>query len=386
MLSRHLESELDILLKEYPVVTILGPRQAGKTTLCRERLCGYDYSNLENPEVREWAQQDPKAFLSQFTGQVIIDEIQRVPELLSYIQVIVDDSKQTGQFVLTGSHQLKLREAVSQSLAGRTAILNLLPFSISEIKSHLTTEQGFEDHAFQGFLPRVHDKNLRPRTAYANYYETYVERDVRQLIHLKDVNLFEKLLKLMAGRAGQIIDYTSLSNDIGIDQKTIKQWLSILETSFVLYKLPPYYENFGKRLIKSPKYYFVETGLMVYLLGIKNSEQVQRDPLVGQIFENLVVGEFLKAKYNRGERSGLYYMRDSHGREVDLVVEDGPDLITVEIKSAQTFKMSQLKGLKAFKNVSPRIKSSVLVYNGTQMDLSDGYKAVNFKDIDELFD
>jgi predicted AAA+ superfamily ATPase len=328
-IKRHIADELAILIREYPVVTILGPRQAGKTTLAKAALPDFAYSNLEIPEVRHLAQSDPKAYLGQFTGSVIIDEIQRVPELLSYIQAIVDSEHQNGRFVLTGSHQLRLREAVGQSLAGRTAILNLLPLSISELTGAGIEFERFEDYAFHGFLPRIYDQSQRPTTAYSNYYQTYVERDVRQLIHLKDVGLFEKLLKLLAGRIGQLIDYGSLANDVGVDAKTIRNWLSILEASFLVFKLPAYFENFGKRIIKAPKYYFTDVGFLCFLLGIRSGDQITRDPLVGSVFENLVVIECLKARYNMGMMSDLYYFRDSKGNEVDLVAQTGRNVSAI---------------------------------------------------------
>jgi len=336
---------------------------------------------LEDPETREIARNDPKAYLARFSDRAIIDEIQRVPELLSYIQVEVDATSANGRFVLTGSHQLGLREAVSQSLAGRTAILNLLPFSIHELRNGKIEFERFEDYCFNGFLPRIYEQKQRPTTAYANYYQNYVERDVRQLIQLKDVNLFEKTLKLLAGRAGQIFDYSSLANDVGVDATTIRHWISILEASFLLFKLPPYFENFGKRIIKSPKYYFTDVGLLCYLLGIREPEQITRDPLVGQIFENLVVIECLKNRYNQGRMADLYYFRDSNGNEVDLLIQAGRELHTVEIKSAATFKMDRLKGIQRFKKLSKQVASSHLVYAGKTLTLSDATQAIHYKEI-----
>jgi predicted AAA+ superfamily ATPase len=382
MIKRAITKELHTLLKEYPVVTILGPRQAGKTTLAKETLRGYAYSTLESPEVRHFAQQDPKAYLNQFKGKVIIDEIQRMPDLLSYIQVIVDEKKNNGKYVLTGSHQLSLREAVSQSLAGRTAILNLLPFSISELRQAGIEFDTFQEYCFTGFLPRIYDQSQRPGTAYSNYYQTYVERDVRQLINLKDLSLFEKLLKLIAGRVGQVIDYSSLANDVGVSVKTIKSWISILEASFILYKLSPYFENFGKRVIKSPKYYFTDVGLLCFILGIRNKTQIIRDPLVGSIFENMAVIECLKNRYNQGMLPDLYYYRDSNGNEVDIVFQKGRELIAIEIKSGSTFSSSQLKGLQRFCKLTPQVTNSYLIYNGQPLSLSDGISALYFKNID----
>ena len=331
MINRQIETELHKLLREYPVVTLLGPRQAGKTTLTRNALSAYDYSNLEHPETRQFSQDDPRAFLAQFSGNVILDEIKRVPDLLSYIQVAVDENQRNGQFVLTGSHQLTLRQAITQSLAGRTGILNLFPFSISELADSDITFRQPEDYIYQGFLPRIYDQHQRPTQAYSNYYQTYIERDVRLLINLKDLTLFEKFMKLLAGRVGQLMDYSSLANDVGVSAKTIRHWLSILEVSFVVYKLAPYFENFGKRVVKSPKYYFIDTGLLAFLLGIEKPSQISRDPLVGQMFENLVVIECLKTRANQGLLPNLYFYRDSNGNEADILYKHGRELTVIEV-------------------------------------------------------
>jgi len=385
-IQRQIKSELVFLVKEYPIITILGPRQAGKTTFAQNALPDYHYSNLEDPEIRAFAESDPKAYLKQFTGNTILDEIQRVPKLLSYLQVETDAHPENGRFVLTGSHQLSLRQAISQSLAGRTAILHLLPLSIAELQAGGITFPEFSDYAFTGFLPRIYEQSQRPTPAYANYYQTYVERDVRQLIQLKDQSLFEKMLKLMAGRVGQIFDYSSLANDIGVDSKTVRSWLSILEASFIVFKLPPYFENFGKRVIKSPKYYFTEVGLLCYLLGIRKPDQILRDPLVGQIFENLVVIEALKSRYNAGKSADLSYFRDSKGNEIDLIVEEGRELKAFEIKSASTFDPKQLKGLRRFRELSQKMKSGTLVYNGKDLNLSENFYARHFMKTAEIID
>jgi len=385
MIRRHIQAELQVLITEYPVVTILGPRQAGKTTLAQQGLENYEYSNLEHPETRQFATDDPKAFLAQFNGNVVLDEIQRVPQLLSYIQTIVDVQKRNGQFVLTGSHQLELQEAISQSLAGRSGILNLYPFSISELQQAGIEFDTPQEYIYQGFLPRIYDQHQRPTQAYSNYYRTYVERDVRQLINLKDLSLFEKFMKLLAGRAGQLMDYSSMANDVGVSAKTIKQWLSILEASFVVFKLSPYFANFGKRVIKAPKYYFVDTGLLAYLLGIEKVSQVVRDPLIGQMFENLVVMECVKARANRGQLPNLYFYRDSNGNEADILFQDGRELVAIEIKSSSTYHSGFLKVLKKITSLSPSFSRGMLVYSGDDMTFSDGISALNFKSSERIF-
>lgn len=387
MIKRHLVAELLQLAKEYPIVTVLGPRQAGKTTLVKNTLRHFDYCNLEDPEKRAFAAYDPKSFLSQFKNPAILDEIQRVPQLLSYLQIIVDERGLNGQFIITGSHQFKLqlREGIFQSLAGRTAILNLLPFSISELKAAQRELPHFSDYAMNGFLPRVYDQNQRPEQAYANYYQTYVERDVRQLINLKDVSLFEKFMKLLAGRVGQLFDHTSMGNDVGVDAKTIRSWLSILEASYIIFKLPPYFENFGKRVTKSPKYYFVDVGLLCFLLGIQNSQQLSRDPLIGNIFENLIVIDCLKERLNQGKQPNLYFFRDSAGNEVDLLIQSGRDLDAIEIKSTATFSPALLGGLQKFSKTSARLRHMYLVYNGDSRLITETISAKKFDELSDIF-
>lgn len=385
MIPRQLKKELLLQLSEYPIVTVIGPRQAGKTTLVRASLPDYDYVSLENPETRLLALEDPKAFLRQHPGKVIFDEIQRTPELLSYLQEIVDQQGQNGQFVLTGSHQLQLREAITQSLAGRTGILHLLPLSIVELETAEIRFDTFEAYLFHGFLPRVHDQQQRPHTAYANYYQTYVERDVRQLIRLKDATLFEKFIKLLAGRVGQIINYQSLANDVGVDGKTIKQWIGILEASYIVFALPPYFENFGKRTIKSPKYYFTDTGLLCYLLGIEKKEQITRDPLMGHLFENLVVLEALKSRYNQGVTPNLYFFRDSQGNEIDLLHKSGSALIGMEIKAAATWHRSFKKTLQRFSEKTAQLTAAYVIYNGEPITFSDGITALPYTNTGQLF-
>jgi len=385
MIPRILSRELRTLLKEYPVVTVLGPRQAGKTTLVRDLLSGYEYVNLEVPNTRRLAHDDPVAFVRKHQGKIIFDEIQRAPVLLSYLQAIVDENQVNGQFVLTGSHQLELRAAIAQSLAGRTAIVHLLPLSIAELAAAGVHYEAFEEYVFQGFLPRIHAERQRPHTAWSNYYQTYVERDVRQLVRLKDASLFEKFMKLLAGRVGQLINFQSLAADVGVDAKTIREWLSILEASFLVFKLPPYFENFGKRVIKSPKFYFTDTGLLAFLLGIENAGQVSRDPLVGHLFENLVMLEALKARYNSGRVANLYFYRDSHGSEIDLLWSSGRELAGLEIKSAATWNPSFKKTLLRFSDRQHSLRRMHVIYSGEPLAFSDGVEAVNYHDTASLF-
>jgi len=383
MIPRAIETEFQTLLREYPVVAVLGPRQAGKTTLART-LTEYNYINLENPENRFLASEDPVALFQRNPGKLILDEIQRVPELLSRIQEIVDNENTPGQFVITGSHQLQLRESISQSLAGRIGILTLLPFSIGELKSAGISFDQFSDYAFTGFLPRVYDQKLRPSTAYENYYRTYVERDVRMLVNLKNASLFEKFIKLLAGRTGQLLNISSLGNDVGVNGKTITHWLSIMEASHIIFRMSPYFENFGKRLTKSPKYYFTEPGLLSYLLDIESPKQILRDPLVGGIFENIIVMEFVKAFTNQGKRPKLYFMRDSNGNEIDILFKDSGKLTGVEIKSSSTFHPDFFGNINKLTKSGVPLQNRIVVYAGETLALSDGRLAINYCEVDQL--
>ena len=363
MIKRDIQSELERLCQSYPVVTLTGPRQAGKTTLAKLTFPQFQYANLEHPEIRQLAQSDPNAFFKQFPWPVIIDEIQRVPELLSYIQVEVDNQNSNGMFILTGSHQLSLNEAVSQSLAGRTALLNLMPLSIHELnQAGYSTDR--DDLLLNGFLPAVHAKQLEPNRAYRNYFQTYIERDLRQLIQLKNLSAFENFMKLLAGRIGQVLNLNSISNDLGVSSPTLAEWLSILEASFIVFRLYPFYENFGKRIIKSPKLYFSDVGIVTYLLGIENKSQIARDPLLGNLFENMVVLEAVKTRYNQGLDPNLYYYRDNNKNEVDLIYKKQRQLVPIEIKAAMTYHDNLIKGIRYYQKINPASNRGHLIYAG----------------------
>lgn len=383
MIKRKILDELLSVAAEFPVVTIIGPRQSGKTTLAKLTFDNYEYCSLEDSDVRDFAKSDPRGFFKQYSGKTIIDEIQRVPELLSYIQTIVDEENKNGRFILTGSHQLKLRAEISQSLAGRTAILRLLPLSISEL---LNEGIDFEKESliFKGFFPRLYSEKVNTSRLLANYYETYIEKDVRQLINLKDVLQFQNFIKLLAGRVGQIVNHSSLANDVGISSTTVKEWLSILEASFIIFKLPPYYENFGKRVIKSPKYYFTDVGLLCFLLGIEKESQVTRDPLIGNIFENLVVIDLLKERYSAGKQPNLYFFRDSNGNEIDIVYKQGRNLVPIEIKSSSTFNSNFVKGIKKFQGLTNFATKGYVIYAGDISSDKEDYSIINYKEISKI--
>lgn len=377
--KRSIEPELLRAAKEYPVVTVTGPRQAGKTTLVKKTFPNKVYINLEAPDIRAAAEEDPRGFLSTLPQGGILDEIQRVPSLLSYIQIIVDEHNAPGLFILTGSHQLALHEAITQSLAGRTAILNLLPLTISELAS-ASIDLSLDNYLLNGFLPRIHADKLNPTKAYRNYLQTYVERDVRQILHIRDLKLFQHFIKLCAGRIGSVLNKESLGNDLGVSSHTISQWLSVLEASFIIVQISPYFENFGKRLIKSPKLFFTDIGLATYLLGIENTEQLIRDPLRGFLVENLVVLELFKARLNQGLEPNLYFYRDNHQNEVDLIYKQSNELIPIEIKASQTYNPDFLKGIKYYESIAnSRVKKGYLVYTGPHEQQIGNVNVLNFK-------
>jgi len=385
MLKRDIEMELFTLLGEYPIVTVLGPRQAGKTTLVRQALPEYEYVSLEDPDLREQAIEDPRQFLRNYSNRVIFDEVQRAPKILSYLQGIVDEKSQDyGQFVLTGSQQFDLKREIEQSLAGRTAILTMLPLSCSELKQGDKSILSFGETAYRGTMPRLFADEVRVSTYYANYLKTYVERDVSEFLNIRDHLLFRKFMKLLAGRVGQLVDFTSLANDTGVSRNTVSEWVSILEASFIIYRLPPYFENFGKRVIKSPKCYFLETGLLCYLLGIQNAQQVERDPLVGSIFENFVVTESLKGKANQGEDLNLYFFRDSNGNEIDMIDEYDRRLRGFEIKSSETYHKEFSKSLLRFEQSAQPFKKKYVIYSGESRTMANDIEAIHFAEVSEL--
>lgn len=389
MIERTIETVFKDAARKYPVVTITGPRQSGKTTLCRSVFPGMAYVNLERPDTREYAVSDPRGFLATYPEGAILDEIQRAPHLLSYIQVLVDENVHSRPFILTGSQQFEVLNTVTQSLAGRTALLRLLPLSIAELQQHEPTD-ALDRLLLYGFYPRIHDQKLDPTQALGDYFATYVERDMRQMAAIKDLGLFEKFVKLCAGRIGQILNLQSLGNDAGVSHTTARAWISLLEASYVVFLLPPWYRNISKRLIKSPKLYFYDVGLASYLLGIENENHVSRHPLRGNLFENLVVVEALKFRLNRGKRSNMTFYRDGKGNEVDLVLEIGPDVFPIEIKAGATIAADYFKGLRSFEKVVPPPEnsrsSSGLVYGGTEKQRRGNTIVYPFYAIEEMLD
>ncbi len=381
MLKRTLQASLQKAAREYPVVTLTGPRQSGKTTLSKSAFPSSEYVSLEDPDQRSFAQEDPRGFLGRFTGSVILDEVQRVPDLFSYIQTIVDGEDRPGRFILTGSKNFLPMRTISQSLAGRAAILHLLPFSLSELekreplplaqvgttlpKGKRTTRRGLMDVLFYGFYPRIHDKQLAPQDWLASYYQTYVERDVRELLTVGDLEAFGTFIRLCAGRNAQLLNLSSLANDCSISHTTARRWLSVLETSFLVTLLRPHHRNFSKRLVKSPKLYFLDTGLLCYLLRIRSPEDLAFHALRGSVFESFVVSEFSKNYLHHGLEADLYFWRDSAGHEIDLIIEKGRELIPIEAKSGQTASGEFYSGLRYWTQLSGQPQASAaLVYGG----------------------
>jgi predicted AAA+ superfamily ATPase len=384
MISRHLTKKLKAAARDYPVVTVTGPRQSGKTTLVRAAFPRHRYASLEDPDARAFAMEDPRGFLGQFRGRVILDEVQRVPDLFSYIQGIVDDADRSGQFVLSGSQNFLLLNRVSQTLAGRCAVLRLLPFSRSELigrpirdiakfiqmrrpgepTDQETTAALFET-LFTGGFPRIHDKGLQPQGWLANYYQTYLERDVRDLLNVGDIEGFGRFVRLCAGRSGQLLNASSLAADAGVSHTTVRRWLSILEASFVIYLLRPHHRNFNKRLVKSPKLYFVDTGLLCYLLRIQSPTDLVSHAARGAIFETWVVSEALKNYYNRGAEPDIYFWRDSAGHEIDLLIDCGATQVPVEVKSGQTIASDFFAGIEYWRTLARQPDDPAgLVYGG----------------------
>lgn len=372
IIPREIADVATHLFSKYPIITITGPRQSGKTTFVRDAFPKLDYVNLEDMEERRFAQEDPKEFLRQHAKGAVIDEIQNAPELTSWLQVDVDGRGGVGHFVLTGSRQFEVMEAVTQSLAGRTAMLTLLPFSIGELViGGMFTD--YNDLLFRGFYPRIYEAGIDPARLLSDYISTYIERDLRKLSQIHNLSLFEKFLGLCAGRVGQVLNISSLANDTGITHTTASQWLTLLQASYIVYLLKPYHGNFSKRLIKSPKLYFYDTGLASRLLGIEKTTHVLHHPLRGNLFENLVVGEFIKYRYNRGLSESLYFYRDSKGNEVDLIYEVGGMPFPVEIKAGATLNNDYFSGIRYFlKRVAgpnPHTESEgLLVYAGDRVE------------------
>lgn len=365
MFKRNIEKYLSSVSARYRAITLIGPRQSGKTTLARKFFKSFEYYNFENPDIRDAALYDPRRFLTAIKSSVILDEIQRVPEIISYLQEILDDDIDRRQFILTGSNNLKISEKISQSLAGRTRIIEILQFMRNEFPAEIRFDD--IDHTlFYGGYPRIYKEQLDPTTWLSDYLVTYIEKDIRNVINIENLRAFDNFLRLIAGRVGQIVNYNSLSNDAGITHPTAQKWLSALETSYICFTLQPHFKNFNKRITKSPKVYFYDSGLLCYLLRINDIEQLKVHPLRGLIFENWVISEHLKFYATQGKEAPLYFWRDQHGHEVDLVIDKGTHLDLVEIKSGMTFNSTYFKNINWLNKLQER-ESGTCIYGGEKI-------------------
>lgn len=383
MIQRTAESELRYLAAHYKAVAVVGPRQSGKTTLVKYVFADKPYVSLENPDTRSFATEDPRGFLSNYPEGAILDEAQRVPSLFSYLQQILDESSLNGLFIITGSNNFLLQENISQSLAGRIAYLNLLPLSIEEIKGY---ELKVDTLLFKGGYPAIYNQDIDVTKWYSNYISTYVERDVRLIKNITDLATFERFLKLCAGRIGQLLNISSLAIETGVDVKTISSWISVLETSFIAFRLQPYHENFNKRVVKMPKLYFYDTGLAIALLGFENERHLETHPFRGNFFENMIIVEFLKKRFNAGKSGNLFFWRDNVGNEVDLLLADadGSSKIPVEIKSGQTITNDYFKGI-LYWNKMTQTQGGYVVYGGAASQIrGNGIKVLTISDIGNL--
>jgi uncharacterized protein len=383
MITRILGLKIAEMARKFPVIAITGPRQSGKTTLCKQVFPDYTYVSLENPDDRAFAENDPRGFLETYSSKVIIDEVQHVPQLFSYIQSVVDASGESGQFILTGSQNFLLLEKISQSLAGRVYISHLLPFSRKELAAK--SENDLNAVLFKGGYPRIFDREIEPSDFFPSYVQTYIERDIRSIYNVRDLSLFSAFLRLCAGRTGQLFNASSIGNELGVDYKTIQNWISILETSFILFKLEPWHVNFNKRVVKTPKYYFYDTGLAAYLLGIRKPDEISVHFAKGMLFENYCISEYLKNQWNQGQTTRAFFWRDNVGNEIDLLIEKGNDISVAEIKSGQTIKDDFFKGLTFMEKYAQNYQlSKFLIYGGEQSRKQYETQVLSWKDLEQL--
>jgi len=381
MIDREIEKEIGILRHEFPIIAILGPRQSGKTTLSKKVFGDFEYVSLEDIDHREFARNDPRGFLERYKNNIIFDEIQRVPDLISYLQTHADAQKENGKIVITGSHNFLLMEQISQSLAGRVGISKLLPFSLDEIRTY---SKDLDDLLYCGMYPRIYDQHIRPETFYKNYISTYIEKDVRQIKKITNLDNFMKFMRILAGRTGQELNLSAISEECGISHNTVKEWISILEASFIIHRIRPYHKNYNKRIVKNPKIYFTDTGLVCNLLGIRKRDEIDYHFLKGNIFETFVLNEFIKYNFNYGEKLQLYYWRDNHQKEIDLIVDFGTEHYGVEIKSGKTFQEKYFDGLKYWKKLSGDASASLfLIYGGEDNAVRNKMNVVSWKSIKE---
>ena len=384
MFKRKLQQKMLSLADKFQVITLTGPRQSGKTTLVQATFPNLPYVSLEEPDIRQIALTDPRGFLANYTEGAVLDEVQHAPELFSYIQSLVDGDRNI-KFVLTGSSNFLLMEKISQTLAGRTAILHLLPFSIAELKPNIPAFERYESLIYKGQYPRIYDRDIAPRDFYPSYIQTYVEKDVRLMKNIGNINTFIRFVQLCAGRTGQLVNYAGLASDAGISPNTAKAWLSILESSYIVYQLAPYHRNFNKRIVKSSKLYFYDTGLACSLLGIRDEEQVALHYMKGALFENLVINEFIKASIHRGEQPKTYFWQDNQGKEIDCLLVDGEKALPIEIKAGKTMSNSYFTNLQYWRKLAGAPDDYGHVVYGGEQTLKTSYgQFTSWRDLETL--
>lgn len=384
--KRSIETSIKQYLKKYPVLAITGPRQSGKTTMLKTMLPNYTYISLENPDLRDFATKDPNGFLKFYSGKVILDEVQQTPALFSYIQTHVDASGKMGEFILSGSQNFHLMQNITQSLAGRVALFKLLPFDFSEMHAAKLLPQAFEEIMIRGCYPALFDRDIASKVFYSNYLQTYIEKDLRQLIDVRDLRQFRNFISLCAARAGQLLNLNALANECGISQPTAKAWLSVLESSYIVFLLQPYHVNFNKRIVKTPKLYFYDTGLLCHLLKITRADTIHLHPSKGNIFENMIVAEAEKQNHHKYLHADFWFWRDASGHEVDLLIEHDDVIKIAEIKATSTIKSDFFKGLNYFEKLdSKNISSKNLIYNGSQSQKRSSGNMLSWKDVAMIF-
>ena len=382
MIKRDAQDVILSLLRGFPIVTITGPRQSGKTTLAKAVFYDKPYASLEEPDVRLAARDDPRSFLERFPDGAVLDEVQRCPEILSYLQSVVDSDGRMGLFILTGSQQFGLLSGITQSLAGRTAFVELLPFSLHELSEAGKQISDINRALFTGGYPPLYHRDVAVRTWFGAYVTAYIERDVRQVLKIQELETFQRFVRLCAGRTGQLLNYSALASDCGITHNTAKAWLSVLEASYILFQLRPHHKNFNKRLVKASKLYFYDTGLVSWLLGIQTPEQIETHPLRGNLFETFVVAELMKSYLNRGERPTFYFWRDSNGVEVDILIEQGERIIPIEIKSGKTYVQEFLSGIEKWTALAGNITNDpVIIYGGKDNFRHKGIRVIGWKQL-----
>lgn len=384
MIQRIAEKKISELASKFKAVAVTGARQTGKTTLVKQIFKDKPYVSLENPDNRSFALEDPRGFLANYPNGAILDEIQRTPALFSYLQEILDNTKQKGLFILTGSNNFLLQQSISQTLAGRIATIHLLPFSIEELKNGKVLPKNDDELMIKGFYPPVYDQEIDPQDWCPNYIRTYIEKDVRQIKNITDLIVFERFIKLLAGRSGQELNNSALAVETGVDVKTVQSWIGILESSFIVYLLKPHHKNFNKTIVKRPKLYFYDSALVCYLLGIRDNNHLHTHPLKGAIFEGMVITELLKKRTNAGLDINLFYWRDKTGHEVDLIIDNGKTLLPIEIKSGMTISKDYFKNIDYWTNLSGSKKAFILYSGAQHQKRSDGTEIMNWRALNSL--